>query len=460
MQLGPVMALVSGPTLAEALADPSSELTNLVAAQGDDAKLIDELFLRILNRPPTKAEVEMCRRDIQAVEEDHRRLAEELGRREAEFALKRPELERRRRAAIAAAQAALAAYEKELAPRLAERQRERAEAAAKLEADLKTYEATGFAKKLADWEKAHASAIVNRWVVLEPKAMSTTNRSVLKKEADGSISVSGRNKNGVVTLVVETELTGITGLRLEVLPDSRLPSKGPGRAQDGNFVLNELEVLAAPKAYPKQARPVKLTNALADFSQDSYPVANATDGNSEEAGNGWAVAPATGIVHWATFEAAQPVGAPGDTVLTINMHHKFENEWTLGRFRLSATRSPKPVGPSLPEDFRAVLAVAPELRTAAQKEVLLSYFRVMDAELKAKTEALRTSRAPLPVDERLQELRNRLEFARRPIQPDPALVALRRDVEMSVEQAAARRLTAAQDIAWALINSPAFLFNH
>ena len=43
---------------------------------------------------------------------------------------------------------------------------------------------------------------------------------------------------------------------------------------------------------------------------------------------------------------------------------------------------------------------------------------------------------------------------------DPRLVQLRHDVEMSIQQAATRRLTAAQDIAWALINSPAFLFNH
>ena len=73
---------------------------------------------------------------------------------------------------------------------------------------------------------------------------------------------------------------------------------------------------------------------------------------------------------------------------------------------------------------------------------------------------MNASKAPLPVDPKLKALRDQLEFAKKPVQPDPTLARLRHDLEMSVQQATTRRLTAAQDITWALINSPAFLFNH
>ena len=149
-------------------------------------------------------------------------------------------------------------------------------------------------------------------------------------------------------------------------------------------MLNELELTAAPKADPKQAKPVKLANALADFSQASLEVAKAIDGSSNDPSNGWAVSPATGVVHWATFETAEPIGAAGGTVLTFKMHHKFGNAWTLGRFRLSVTRGPKPVGLSLPEEFRAILATAPDVRTEGQKNLLVSYFRTVDTDLRAE----------------------------------------------------------------------------
>ena len=318
------------------------------------------------------------------------------------------------------AQAAITNFEKAQAPKLAEEQRKRAEVTAKLEAELKSYESTGFAKKMADWEKGNAASVINRWQVLEPKPISATNGSQLSKEADGSIVVSGSNKNGVVTISAETDLTGITGVRLEVLTDARLPNTGPGRASDGNFVLNELELIAAPKGTPKQAKAVKLTNALADFSQTGLEVAKAIDGSPNDPASGWAVAPATGVIHWATFQTSEPIGTAGGTLLTFKMHHKYGEVWTLGRFRLSVTRGTKPVGLGLPEDFRAILATAADMRTPAQTNLLIAYFHAVDTDYRAKVDKLNASRTPVPIDSKLKELRDQLVFAQRPVQPGPA----------------------------------------
>jgi hypothetical protein len=272
------MALVSGPTLADAIADPNNELTKLLTRENDDAKLIDDLFVRILNRPATATEIATCRSDLQSIDDDHRKLAENLGKREFEFAIRRPQLERERLVAITSAQAALVAHEKDLAPRLAQQEKDKAAATTRLETDLKAYEATVLARKMADWEKAQSLGV--RWKTLEPSSLQATDGAVLTKQPDGSILASGTSPHqSVYAIVGETDLTDITGLRLEVLPDGGLPSRGPGRAPDGNFVLTEFEVLAAPKADLKQVKPVKLQTPLADFSQEGYSVAAAIDGD-------------------------------------------------------------------------------------------------------------------------------------------------------------------------------------
>ena len=441
LQLGPVMALVSGPTISDAIGDPKNEVATLTKIQPDDKKLVDELFFRVLNRPATDVEVNSCLKSFAEIEADHQRMAQALGKLETEVALRRPQLERQREAELTTATAALAAYEAELAPKTAAREKEKAARTASLETDLKAYEAT-LGAKVTEWEKKQSTAV--RWVSLQPKDLKAGGGTKLAAGPDGSIVATGPNKNGTYTIVAETDLTDITGIRLEVLTDDTLPNKGPGRAPDGNFVLTEFEVSAAPKANPKDAKPVKLQAPLASFEQAGLPIASAVDGDRTNQGMGWALSPATGVTHWATFETAAPVGAAGGTVLTIKLNHYFAGGvYSLGRFRISATRVAKPVGLGLPEDYRAILATAPEIRTEAQRNTLLAFHRAIDPGYRGKVDALNASRALIACRPRACRRQLRLELNGEEAAPDrpPAgpVAPGRRDEHPSVHRAATDR---------------------
>lgn len=354
--LGQALNLVNGPTIADAIADPANRISSLVNSVSDDRKLIEELFVAMLSRLPTEAEVATGLQALRGFDEEGSLLT-----------------------------AALASYEKDKLP-------------AKFDEWARTSQATA-------------------WTLLDPTAMTATGGATFAKQPDGSVVVTGPNPTpDTYTLSIETDLVGVTALRLELLADPSLPGSGPGRAMNGNFVLNELQVAAAPRG--GQASPVALQNATADFSQEGYPVANAIDGKPE---TGWAGHPKTGVNHMAVFETAANVGAAGGTTLTITLTQQYP-EHNIGKFRLSATTSPRPVraeGDLLPQPIVQALATPADQRTDEQRAVLLQHYRSIDAEL----------------------------------------LALQQAVNEHVQQAGQARLRGAQDLAWALLNSPAFLFN-
>jgi hypothetical protein len=119
----------------------------------------------------------------------------------------------------------------------------------------------------------------------------------------------------------------------------------------------------------------------------------------------------------------------------------------------------RPVSFGLPDDVLAALATPGGERSAEQRDAIRQYYLANDAGWKERKRLAEEAAKPRPVDPLLQEKQERLELVSKPLKVDPKLARLRADVELSTGQLKDRRLTAAQDITWALINTPAFLFN-
>ncbi len=120
-------------------------------------------------------------------------------------------------------------------------------------------------------------------------------------------------------------------IRLDALADDSLPSKGPGRHSNGNFVLSEIQVTISPPDAPAATNILKLVNAKADFSQDEFSVEKAIDGDPR---TGWAVDPKQGHDHYATFDFENTAEIPAGTHWMVRLDQKFGSEHVLGRARL------------------------------------------------------------------------------------------------------------------------------
>ena len=374
MQLGPVIALVSGSTVDNALIDPEGELTKLVAAEKDNPRLIDELFLRILNRSATDAEIQTMLSILEQIPAEHEQLVAELKAYDKALAPKIAAQEKQRQAAIVKTKAAVEAHEMEIAPREAELDKQQKSKAERLAAELKAYEAT-LPEQLAKWEREKLGD-KTVWTTLDPHELSSTFGAKLTKEKDRSIFVTEKHGVGSYNVVARTDLVGITAVRLEALADKRLPKNGPGRAPDGNFVVSEFEIKVAPESDPANATKLVLQNARADFSQQGFDVKTAIDGKVADVDNGWGISPQAGVNHTATFEFKEPIGDGSGSLLTLEFKQTvISTQHTLGRFRISVTTSPCPVDlEGVPPNVANLLLIAPYNRNAKQNRTLAGLF--------------------------------------------------------------------------------------
>ncbi len=593
VQLGPVMALVSGPTVGEALAGGENALADIVEQYSDDTDLFNELFLRILNRPATTFELDAAMETMDILEDEHKDLASRLAEAERNWKPVEADLEVKRWQGIAAAERELNQYlakTKEKRDKDVNARDSRIKAA---ETMLATYEAD-LDSHIQTWETSTSRA--TDWQVVDFDSMSSSFGAKLERQDDGSIFASGANKRGNYDLETSSELKSITGIRIEAMTDDRLPKKGPGRADDGNFVISELKFQWADAAAntesdvavwkfednenewkpndqvkleknskylsiastgndPQLTRDIKsdgkmfmleiqaklsgsaesqlfwrtaknpsfaeersvsltlagqdrwlpyryyfdsgdkleglrfdpsskegslqvrqiklvriddpkymdlkLIDAQADFSQNGYNVGEAVDGKNDGNGDGWAISPQAGKPHQAVFAVEKPFNSDVKKKLKLTMMQNYQgNKFSLGRFRVSVTSSPAPLDFGLPKDITQILAIETDKRSEEQAETLREHFRKFDRKINELRDALAKAKKPLPEDPELKKREMKVAEKKKPIVVDPALTRLRGYVEASTSQVENKRLTAAQDVAWALINNPAFLFNH
>jgi len=153
---------------------------------------------------------------------------------------------KKRQAEISEAEAALETYTNSPAFLEAEADKKQKAAAAIADANmtLNDYEKSA-ETRFTQWTQK--ASVKTPWTTLEAKELNSRIGTTLSKEQDGIIFASDKNGGDTFTITAETTLKNLTGLRLEALPDQRLPENGPGRAEDGNFVLTELELLWAPQ---------------------------------------------------------------------------------------------------------------------------------------------------------------------------------------------------------------------
>lgn len=238
------------------------------------------------------------------------------------------------------------------------------------------------AGRVAKWAEAKREAAI--WQTLD--LVASTGKTPVQKRPDGSLLTSGQApKVDVYTFTFHTCQKGITGLRLDALADPSLPKNGPGRAPDGNFILTDVAVTAAPlktEGAKMKPMPIKLKTVQATHEQQNYALAGTLDVDKK---SGWAIAPEIGKDHAAIFETESDLGFDGGTLLTVTL--KFEGDhFAIGRPRLSFTTTPRPAKLEGAVTLQNAQEVATLLEQHGQvndqnREQFARWFRPLDAEV-------------------------------------------------------------------------------
>ena len=273
-----------------------------------------------------------------------------------------------------------------------------AEHLAKLEQHRQHYQKVRalVAMKLPEWEKETQARLkslegaASLATALLPTLAKSEQKAAFSQQSDGSTLVTGDlAATDSYSISVALPAGVVSGFKLEVLPDPTLPSGGPGRSKNGNFVLTKFDVRAEDghDSFP-------LHSPKATFAQPGFPAESAIDSDRQ---SGWAIAGATGKPQSISFQLVHPIdaNAPRNLRITLEQQHKTASQHLIGRFKLSALVGETPES-LVPAEVKRLVAVGLEKWTNEQRETIVDWLSHFDADADSARCALETLEASGP----------------------------------------------------------------
>src|SRR5688572_22630358 len=184
-------------------------------------------------------------------------------------------------------------------------------------------------EKFERWLEAEKKS-VREWTRLRP-AEATSETPSLTIEDDDSVFASGDfTKNDTYKLKFAGVPKGTRTVRLEVLPDERLPANGPGTVSyegpEGDFFLSKIRVRSGGKE-------IQIGSAGQSFASGGSTAEKAIDDDLQ---SGWSINGGQGRAHDAVFHLADAVEGEVEIDLVCERYYAAG----IGRFRIWVNADP------------------------------------------------------------------------------------------------------------------------
>ncbi len=274
-----------------------------------------------------------------------------------------------------------------------------------IEGDLQ-HRHSDWTAKMAAWERE--SQPKTQWTVIAPEVddISTGGQKYLPLP-DGSLLAQGyAPTKHTVKLTLKPKARTITALQLELLNDANLPLGGPGRSIYGTGALSEIRVEVAGEKAEKGER-VKIASASADLNLPETVIPQIYDDKSgkrrvtgpiqfaidDDPLTAWGTDAGPGLRNQprkATFFFEKPIELAEGKVLIVYLaqsHGGWNSDdnqnYNLGRMRLSVTDDASPAFDPVPIRVRQILSSTPaERRSPEQVQTIFGYWRTTVPEFK------------------------------------------------------------------------------